>query len=128
MLIHCPGKRCNTTRDHKLKVESNEVVCMDCGETNNSANEFIKHAMKSSGEVLRSVQARKAFMYRCAKCLVDRSAKIVDEQAVCEVCLQPLNLSAPMVEAVKAATPRVKEELVAPKTEVKGVIRRHNKE
>lgn len=101
MLLHCPSRKCNTTRDHKLKVDSYEAICMDCGETNNMVSEFMKHAMKGAGDIYRSTQAKKAFMYKCPKCTIDRGVKIVDEKALCETCLQPLNLSAPMIEAVK---------------------------
>jgi len=138
MLLHCHSRKCNTTRDHKLKVDSNEAICMDCGETNNLVSDFMKVAMKSSGDIYRAAQGRKAFMYKCPKCTVDRGVKIVDEKALCESCLQPLNLSAPMIEAIKAtlapksvtvAAKEVEEEAEedgAPKAEMhKGVIKRH---
>lgn len=142
MLLHCHSRKCNTTRDHKLKVDSNDAICMDCGETNNLVSDFMKVAMKSSGDIYRAAQGRKAFMYKCPKCTVDRGVKIVDERALCESCLQPLNLSAPMIEAIKttlapkpaspaavaAAHQEVEEEQEdsAPKAEMhKGVIKRH---
>jgi hypothetical protein len=140
MLLHCHSRKCNTTRDHKLKVDSNEAICMDCGETNNMVSDFMKVAMKSSGDVYRAAQGRGAFKYKCPKCTVDRGVKIVDERALCESCLQPLNLSGPMIEAIKttlapkpvsaavAAAHEVEEEddSKEPKAEMqKGVIKRH---
>jgi hypothetical protein len=101
MLLHCNSKKCNTTRDHKLKDETNEVVCMDCGEINASVNTFMKQAMRNAGDLYRSVKSRKAFMYKCTKCNTDRGVKVIDEQARCEVCQQPFNLSGPMLEAIK---------------------------
>lgn len=102
MLLHCHSRKCNTTRDHKLKVELNDVICMDCGESNNLVNDFMKNAMKTSGDVYRSLDGRKAFTYKCPKCAVDRGVKIVDEQSLCQVCSTPLNLSRPMIEAIKS--------------------------
>lgn len=127
MLLHCHGRKCNTTRDHKLKVDTNEVICMECAEYNVMVSEFMKNAMRASGDVYRTAQKRKGFMYKCPKCTVDRSVKIVDEQALCESCLTPLNLSAPMLEAIKTMDTGavVKEEAVAATEELnKGVIKR----
>jgi len=54
---------------------------------------------------------------------------IVDEQAVCDVCQHPLNLSTPMIEAIKS-TAGVKnvDSGVSNETLEKGVIKRVNKE
>lgn len=125
MLLHCHSRKCNTTRDHKLKVDENEAICMDCGETNNMVSDFMKNAMRASGDIYRTVQGRKAFMYKCPKCTIDRGVKIVDEQALCETCGHALNLSAPMIEAIK--TTAAKTAVEAPKSEMsKGVIKRRS--
>lgn len=108
---------------------------MDCGEINNMVSEFMKHAMKGAGDIYRDAQGRKAFMYKCPKCTVDRGVKIVDEKALCEACLHPLNLSAPMIEAIKntvGASKATKDDVEdeddkAPKTEInRGVIKRRS--
>ncbi len=130
MLLHCPGKKCNTTRDHKLKVDTAEVICMDCEEVNNVVSDYMKIAMKASGDVYRTVTKKKAFTYKCPRCTVDRGVKIIDEQAVCEACQQPLNLSAPMLQAIKQMGGESKAaplatEATAPKAELsKGSIKR----
>lgn len=127
MLLHCPGKKCNTTREHKLKVESNEAICMDCSEVNNLISDIMKGAMKHAGDIYRTTTKKKAFSYRCPKCEVDRGVKVVDEQAVCEQCQTPLNLSAPMLEAIKqmGGQSKVTENKKTPKAELnKGSIKR----
>lgn len=128
MLLHCHSRKCNTTRDHKLKLDTSEVICMDCGESNDMVSEFMKNAMKASGDVYRTVKGKKAFMYKCPKCGVDRGVRVIDEQAACEVCQFPLNLSGPMIEAIKSGSGSIKAEVedeAAPKEEVsKGVIKR----
>jgi hypothetical protein len=122
MILHCPAKTCNTTREHKLKVNTNEVICMECMVINTTVTEFMKSAMKSSNDVYRAVESRQAFMFRCAKCNVDRSPKIVNDQAVCSVCTLPLKLSAPMIEAIKTTMVKNADEN---NTETnKGVIKR----
>lgn len=104
MLIHCPSKRCNTTREHRLRLEDMAVICMDCGDANNMITDYMKSAMKSNGDIYRSVKSKKAFMFKCLKCGIDRSVKIVDEQALCDVCLHPFNLTTAMLEAVKTSS------------------------
>lgn len=132
MLLHCHSRKCNTTRDHKLKIgdegAANEAICMDCSETNNMVSDFMKNAMKASGDVYRAVKSKKAFMYKCPKCTVDRGVKIVDEQALCESCSHPLNLSDPMIQAIKTTASKSEPEAIdesAPKAELsKGAIKR----
>jgi hypothetical protein len=101
MLLHCHSKKCNTTRDHKLKVDTNEAVCTECSESNDRISDVMKSAMKASGELYRTV-SKKSFMYRCVKCAIDRNVKIIDDKVICEVCLHPMTLSAPMIEVIKA--------------------------
>jgi len=127
MLLHCHSRKCNTTREHKLKVESNEAVCMDCGEINNMVSDFMKSAMHKAGDIYRSIKSKKAFTYKCPKCTVDRGVKIVDELALCESCGQQLNLSVPMIQAIKttASKNEVESDAETPKEELnKGVIKR----
>ncbi len=122
MLLHCNGKKCNTTREHKLKADTNEVMCLDCEEPNNAVSEFMKNAMKSSGDLYRTTQ-KKSFMYKCSKCTIDRPAKIIDEQAVCASCHTPLNLSTPMLEVLKTMIP-VSNAGTEADTLSKGVVKR----
>lgn len=103
MLLHCPGKRCNTTREHRLKVDTNEAICLECGEANLGASSFMKKAMKDGGDLYRTVEGKKAFMYKCQKCNVNRGVKLADDQAFCEVCNYPMKLAAPTIQAIKTA-------------------------
>lgn len=125
MLLHCPSRKCNTNRDQKLKVDTGEVICMDCNEVNNTITDIMKSAMKGLGEVYRTVKSKKAFMYKCPKCTIDRGAKIVDDQALCEACSTPLNLNAPTIEAIKIYAPKLEEKVVEADQELsRGKIKR----
>lgn len=125
MLLHCHSRKCNTTRDHKLKVDNNEAICMDCGETNNMVSDFMKNAMRASGDIYRTLEKKRAFMYKCSKCTVDRGVKIVDELALCDTCGHALNLSGPMIEAIKVAASKPIDQNDSSKVEVtKGAIKR----
>jgi hypothetical protein len=132
MLLHCHGRKCNTTRDHKLKVDTAEILCMDCLEPNLMVSDFMKNAMKTSGDIYRAAGQKKGFMYKCPKCTVDRAVKIVDEQALCTSCSHPLNLSAPMLQAIKlngTKTSADDDDEMPESSELnKGVIKRSKKD
>lgn len=123
MLIYCGSKRCHTTRNHLLKVDTNEAICETCSEVNTTASDFIKMAMKGAGDIYRAIEARKAFSYKCVKCNVDRGTKLLDDKPVCEVCEHPFDLAAPMVEAIKAHMSRSAHEAGTSEVD-KGVVKR----
>lgn len=121
MLVYCPSKTCHEQKPHKLRVETNEAVCMECGEVNPGITDFTKKAMKSNGDVFRANQSKKPFTFKCSKCGVDRGAKVVKDQALCEVCEYPLNVSGPMKEALKTHGAKTTKEASEPQ---KGKINR----
>ena len=116
MLLHCHSRKCNTTREHKLKLETNEAICLDCEEANELVSDFMKTAMKTSGDLYRSLAIKKAFMYKCSKCSIDREVKIHDGKAFCRICSHPMELAEPTLKAIIASG--TKDELT------KGVIKR----
>ena len=101
MLLYCPGKKCNTIQDHKLKIDTNEAICTNCQQSNTAITDIMKSAMKGSGDIYRTPQLREAFVYKCAQCGIDKKAKVVNDKAVCECCLNPFKLPESMVQAIK---------------------------
>ncbi len=49
MITEC---RCSTTVEAKLDVDSNKVICQNCGEII-ELTEFMKSSMKSNGDIIR---------------------------------------------------------------------------
>src|SRR5690554_2033579 len=97
MLLHCPSKKCNTSREHKLDITNNEVVCMSCGEHNKSISNVMKLVMKSNSDVIKTAQIKKAFTYKCGSCNDMREVKIINEKAHCIECNTIINLTSQMI-------------------------------
>ena len=54
MLLHCPSKKCNTTTEHQLKVDTNEVMCLNCEKANESITQFMKATLRSNGHLYKA--------------------------------------------------------------------------
>ena len=125
MLLHCPSKKCNTTREHKIKNTSNEAVCMECGETNADVTSMMKTAMKANGDIFKVASSTQAFTYLCANCTVSRQAKVKEGVVVCSHCgVQMKNLSGPTIEAIKSMGSKVDDDAEDGSTLNKGMIKR----
>ena len=55
----------------------------------------MKSAMKSYGDVYKEAQVKKAFAFKCNKCLDKCGVRVVDEQALCERCGTPMATGTP---------------------------------
>jgi len=63
MLVQCNVK-CQTTVDASLDIDTNEVICGDCGSTLSDVSKYTKLSMKTNGDILRS-KNKKAFVFYC---------------------------------------------------------------
>ena len=67
MLLDCTKKGCMQKTEAKLDVEKNEVICAECGSVIENITPFTKKALKSAGQILRSVN-KKPFQVMCPNC------------------------------------------------------------
>lgn len=51
MIAEC---KCSTTVDALLNVDTNKVMCQNCGEEIENISEFMKNTMKSTGQIIRN--------------------------------------------------------------------------
>lgn len=63
MLVQCNVK-CQTTVDASLNVDTDEVICGECGGVLSDVSKYTKLSMKTSGDILRSTK-RRAFVFYC---------------------------------------------------------------
>jgi hypothetical protein len=86
----------------KLNRETDEVICMECGNPITNVSPFMKRTLKSQGQVLRSVE-KKPFQVDCTTCGAKRDAELVDDgkSARCATCKSALRLSAAFIHALK---------------------------
>ena len=107
MLVRCKPlcKMSDGTTDASLDVESNEVVCNECGETLPHVSKYSKLSMKTNGDILRS-KNKKAFVFPCETCDKNVEAAIVDSKLVGKDCSDPnsackINITKHMVRALQ---------------------------
>lgn len=69
MILRCNQgcKYSDGTTDGSLNVDTNEVVCNNCGDTIKGISDFAKLSMKTTGDIKRS-NNRKAFVFPCKTC------------------------------------------------------------
>lgn len=107
MLIKCnPECRANNgMTDGSLDVETNCVLCNDCGEEIRNISSYIKHSMKNVGDIVRR-KARKAFTFSCEECGELRSVDVVGEELVGKDCkysdrMCSFSITSNMINAIK---------------------------
>lgn len=66
MLVQCNSK-CQTTVKALLDLETNDVVCTECGGTLDNVSKYSKLSMKTNGDVIRT-KKKKAFVFHCETC------------------------------------------------------------
>ena len=69
MIVRCNPK-CRESdgfTDGSLDIDSNDVICNECGEVLPDISEYSKLSMKTNGDIIRS-KNRKAFMFPCLTC------------------------------------------------------------
>lgn len=87
-ILTCTNKGCYSQDYHKLDVESNDVVCVDCGQTVD-VSPYMKKIMKDSGQVFKKAKSTKEVT--CRKCGVADVPVLLDYgldtyEAVCNHC------------------------------------------
>ena len=85
MLVQCNNKKCHTTVDAMLDLDSNEVICGECGDTISGVSKYTKLSMKTNGDILRS-KNKKAFVFHCETCDTHVETTFVDSKLVGKTC------------------------------------------
>lgn len=82
MLIEC--RKCWNRTEAKLDVDTNEVICEDCGEPT-EVNNFIKKSLKDIGQIIRTAD-KKPFSLLCSNCNRKRTVYMKDDKVFCDFC------------------------------------------
>lgn len=103
-LIFCNNKGCGEYQAPNLNVETNEVMCSNCGKPITSVTSFAKTQLKAMGQIVRTSKKQQAFAVECKECHNVGQPKIVKEDdqeiLVCQKCGSPLLLSKPYKHVV----------------------------
>lgn len=113
MLLTCTHKGCLKLGEHKLKVQTDEVICEYCGNAIENITEYTKRVMKSSGQIIKEV--KKAFMMACKNCNANREIMLdVNNNPICKLCGSPVIVHAAMRQAMIEIAKINQEELEDP--------------
>ena len=116
MIVRCNPK-CKYSdgfTDASLDVDSDEVMCNECGEVIGGVSSYSKLSMKTNGDIIRS-KNRKAFMFPCLTCDDNVEAHFVNGILVGKGCSMSqegckINVTEHMVKAIQE-TQRVLEKV-----------------
>ena len=101
MNLNCNNKGCNKDGEHKLDVDTNEVLCEFCGKVISTITEPMKRILKSCGQVIRSTH-KKSFMFPCLNCKANREILLEEttNNCLCKVCHQEIKVQPAMKQAM----------------------------
>lgn len=86
-LIYCDNKGCGKDQEPVLDIETDQVLCSECGKAIKSVTQFAKNTMKTLGQIKRQGKKQQAFAVKCLKCNKENPPKINEEnQIVCGFC------------------------------------------
>jgi hypothetical protein len=100
MLLDCETKGCRQKTEAKLNVETNEVICDECGNVISNITRFTKKALKDLGQILRS-HSKQPFQALCKTCNASRQLFIEDEKAYCKKCNTQVHVTAAFLRGLK---------------------------
>jgi hypothetical protein len=105
MLVQCNLPKCNTTVNALLNVDTDEVICGDCGGVITSVSKYSKLSMKTNGDIIRT-KKKKAFVFPCETCETHVEATFVNSKLVGKSCQNEqngckINITEHMVKAIQ---------------------------
>jgi hypothetical protein len=122
MIIRCNTKcrKSDGFTDGSLDIDTNDVICNECGEILETVSSYAKISMKANGDILRT-KRRKAFVFPCNTCEDDVETQFVNGILVGKLCPNNqegcrINVTQHMVVAIEE-TQRVLEKVEANDTE-----------
>jgi hypothetical protein len=84
MLVQCNTK-CQTTVNALLDVDTDTVICGECGSVLADVSKYLKLSMKTNGDILRS-KNKKAFVFHCKTHDDHVETAFVDSRLVGKTC------------------------------------------
>ena len=122
MIVRCNPKckKSDGFTDGSLDVDTNDVICNECGEVVRAVSSYAKISMKANGDIIRT-KRRKAFVFPCNTCEDDVETQFVNGILVGKSCPNNqegcrINVTQHMVVAIEE-TQKVLEKVETNETE-----------
>ena len=105
MLVNCnPGCRLGiTTTISKLDLDTNQAICMECGDEISNISYFCKQNMKNNGDVI-SKKKNRPFSFQCNTCETTVETIYSGDSIIGVGCSSrecSFSIPPPMVQAIK---------------------------
>ena len=107
MIIRCNPKckKSDGFTDGSLDLDTNDVICNECGDVVNTVSSYAKISMKANGDIIRT-KRRKAFVFPCNTCEDDVETQFVNGVLVGKECVNnqegcKINVTQHMVVAIE---------------------------
>ena len=100
-LLNCDNKGCNKVSEAKLDVNSNQVICSECGGEIKNVSSFAKNQMKALGQTMKSAAKQKPYAVKCGNCDETDTPKLENNKIVCVKCGAPSKMSAPFEKMLR---------------------------
>ncbi len=105
MLVKCNAgcKLGISTTIAKLDIDTDQAICMECGDEVLNISSFCKQNMKNNGDVIRKKKNR-PFSFHCATCEITVETMYLDDSIIgvgCDTGDCSFKIPLPMVEALK---------------------------
>lgn len=90
----CTTKGCGKIQEPYLDLQDNKVYCSICDNEISNLTSFVKNQMKTFKQF--KVKKTKPFVFKCLKCNKEDRPKVVKDDIVCSICLQPMDNLSPI--------------------------------
>lgn len=86
MIVQCDNQKCAQLQEAQLEIETNNVICAECGNVIKSISSFAKNTLKSLGQTTRNHKSTETYAIKCPSCSKTGQPKLNKEQIICAYC------------------------------------------
>ena len=102
-IIQCDNRGCLQTQAALLDVESNNVICAECGNTITNVTHFAKIQLKSLGQTTKRVKSQQTYSVKCNHCSASGVPTLAEDKLICKSCNKEITgLSSTFVTLLKS--------------------------
>jgi len=84
--ITCTNLGCFDTTDALLDIETNEVICRNCGKSIKGVTSFAKVSLKTLGQTTTAQKKAKSLQFDCENCKKKVQPILKNDKIICPDC------------------------------------------
>lgn len=103
-VTYCQHKGCMKEQQPLLDLDTNDVLCGECGKPITTLTSFAKAQLKTLGQTTKRQKTQRAYSVKCGACQRENPPELADDKLVCRHCSKELTgLSKPFELTVRHA-------------------------